>query len=91
MSRKKGGLGALETATSEENGDLLNRVFGDTAAKSAAKPKQEGKAASDKQLVGIYCKIDKELSKRLKLYCVEHEMLSRDVIEKALTLFLEEK
>ena len=94
MARKKGGLGQAEAVEHPE--DLLDTVFGATAAKPKADtppPAPAGKAAPDKSpdkadRVGKYFLLDRALAKSLKLYAVENDMKEIAVIEASLRAFL---
>ena len=90
--RTKGGLGAPTEADVKKEGDLLDRVFGGEASPAKAPlPETRQEEASEKKIVGKYFKLSKDLDKQLKLYCVEHEILERDAIEKALKLLFEKE
>ncbi len=94
MARNKKGLGTLA-----EDGDLLGKVFGEGEETATPdKPAKRGRPARPEmvegereELVAKYFKLDKELVKRLKIFCIENELSEKDVITAALTSFLEQE
>lgn len=84
MARNKKGLGTLA-----DDGDLLGKVFGDggESRANAAPPKGKG----EKEETAKYFKLDKELIKRLKIFCITRDLSEKDVVTAALTSFLEKE
>lgn len=89
MARNKKGLGTLA-----DDGDLLGKVFGeDEEAATPDKPAKRGRPArpEKEELVAKYFKLDKELIKRLKIFCITRDLSEKDVVMAALTSFLEKE
>lgn len=92
MARKAGGLG-------NNIKDVKNEELLDAAFFKDSKTPEELKAEKDafilsmdkKKLVGKYFQISSKFNKKIKLYCIEHELKEYEFIDLVLVKFFNEK